>query len=288
MTNIYHPTPVNQFYRLDRDTPTSPLVKTTPWDHKHNNVHGQYIDWDGLLCMCGEGAVALDAHTQGRIRVSPGAIHDKQFDNEGGIGVDDVKVAWQRGWNQFLLTPDDYDWNDLVYAVKVEFRHALLGVDYDHVAYDYQVQKTGSFDHAIGIDDFRVSDSRILRYDTLDTKAVWAPQSAYRYGAEALAIRVRGTRSKLFVALTARRPLLSSIPRYKVVIDGNTTTRRTPLYLTPNGTRAGAISDASYIVTRSKVGGLWWFQIVSGLGGATTQNKGKWFKPNSWMKFTRI
>lgn len=205
MTNIYHPAPINQFYRLDKDTPSSPYVKTTRWNHVHAGVN-----FDGFLCMCAEGAVALDAHTQGQYRTSPGYLHDRQDDRSGGIGVDDVAVAWKRGWNQTLLTPDNYDWADTMYAVKVQRRHVLVGVDYDYVPEQYQVQKTGSFDHAIGIDDFRVSDSRVLRYDSLDTKAIWTPQSAYREAAERLALRVRGTRARLFVGLTAPRPLLGT------------------------------------------------------------------------------
>lgn len=281
MTNIYHPAPVNQFYRLDKATPTSPWTKDTPWNHTHRNAAGNIIDWDGLLCMCAEGAVALDAHTQGRIRTSPGQVHDHQDDNSGGIGVDDVKTAWSRGWGQTLLTPADYDWNDLIYAVRVQRRHALLGVDYDYVAYDYQVQKTGSFDHAVGVDDFRASDSRILRYDSLDTKAVWAPQSAYRAAAEALALRVRGSKGRLFVALTASRPLLSGTEKYRVKITGYT-----PLYVAPNGAKAGAVTSASYLCTRSKVSGLWWYRIVSAASGAGTSLAGRYFKPNRYTEVT--
>lgn len=276
MTDIYHPAVVNQFYKLDKATPTSPYVKTTRWNHTHGNSAGNVINWDGLLCMCAEGAVALDAHTQGRIRTYPGAVHDNQDDNSGGIGVDDVKTAWARGWGQTLLTPADYDWDDLMYAVRVQRRHALLGVDYDYVAYDYQVQKTGSFDHAVGIDDFRASDSRIYRYDSLDTKAIWAPQSAYRGAAEALALRVRGSKGRLFVALSASRPLLSTIQKFRVSITGYT-----PLYSSPNGTKVGAVRLASYICTRAKISNQWWYTILTKANGSATANRGRCFRPNS-------
>lgn len=202
MTNIHHPAPINQFYRLDRETPTGPWVKTSPWN---NVVNGH--DFDSENCMAAEGAVALDAHTLGATRTSPAGIRNYQDDFSGGIGVDDVDTAWHRHFGQDLLTPADYSWDDVMYAVRVQRRHVALGVDYRKVPYDYQVQKGGAFDHAIGIDDTRTTDSRIYRYDSLDTKAVWTPQSAYRAAAEALAIRVRGTRGSLFVGLTRSRPI---------------------------------------------------------------------------------
>lgn len=209
MTNIHHPSPVNQFYRLEKDSPTGPWVKAERWNHRHV-INGIIRNFDGVLCMAAAGAVALDAHTGGAFRTSPGRLHDFQDDRSGGIGVTDVRLAWSRGWGKTLYVPDFYDWNDLMYAVKVQRRHAIIGVDYRQVPYDLQVQKNGDFDHAINVDDFRGSDSRILRYDSLDTKAVWTPQSGYRAAAEALALRVRGSRGRLFVGLTAPRPLLGT------------------------------------------------------------------------------
>jgi len=78
------------------------------------------------------------------------------------------------------------------------------------------------------------------------------------------------------------------LKRFRVVIDGNTTTRRTPLYSAPNAVRIGAVSDASYIVTRSKVAGLWWYRIVSKANGDRTANAGRYFKPNGWMEWTAL
>lgn len=63
--------------------------------------------------------------------------------------------------------------------------------------------------------------------------------------------------------------------RYRVTISGYT-----PLYVIPNGARVGAVRSASYICTRSKVGGLWWYRIVSKVDGSPTLNGGRYFKPN--------
>lgn len=206
--NVRHPAPVNQFNRLDYDEVARKYYKTTRWNHSHRNAAGVLTNWDSLLCMATEGAVAIDAHTGGRLRSTPGAIHDHQDDQMGGIGVDDVAVAWKRLWGADLIVPSDYDWADVMTAVRAR-RHVIVGVDYEDVPYEYQEQKGGTFDHALGVDDVR-SDGSILRYDSLGANPRWVPQSAVRAGAESLALRVRGTRSRLFVALTAVRPKLNA------------------------------------------------------------------------------
>jgi hypothetical protein len=205
LTAIYHPQPINQFNRLVYDPNVlAAHTKGTAW----NDVIAGH-DFDSENCMASEGAVALDAHTGGAIRTSPTVIRQYGGDYSGGMGVDDVDKAWNDHFNRDLLTPADYSWADVIAAVKAR-RHVIIGVNYSDVPYTYQVQKGGRFDHAIGIDDFRSTDGYVLRYDSLDVKALWVPQSAYKAAAEALAKRVRGTTGSLFVGLTAVRPLLTS------------------------------------------------------------------------------
>ncbi len=91
----------------------------------------------------------------------------------------------------------------------------------------------------------------------------------------------------IYAYLTPPDPL-ETADRFLVVIDGNTTTRRTPLYDKPNGTRVGAVSDASYIVAQSKVSGLWWYRIETKANGQSTANRGRWFKPNGWMTWRSV
>ena len=270
MTAVHHPAPENQFYRLDFDEVRKVWVKTTRWN---NIINGHNFDSEN--CMATQGAIALDAHTGGAKKTSPGVIRQYGGDLSGGMGVDDVQRAWDTHFGETLWTPADFSWDDFLYAVRAQRRYGIVGVDYGDVPYDYQVQKGGTFDHAIGVDDWRSTDSRILRSDSLDTKFVWVPQSAYRAAAESLALRVRGSRGKLFVAFSAIRPLLSAQVKYRVVISGYTN-----LYASPNGARVGAVTAATYICIRSKVGGLWWYQILTKSNGTATANKGRWFKPN--------
>lgn len=223
--HVRHPAPVNQFSRLDRDSPTAPWVKTTPWNHTHTNAAGQLIDWDGYLCMASEGAVMADAATGGRLHYSPGQVHDHQHDNMGGIGIDDVKVALDSLAGIQVLTPGDFNWPETIAAVRAR-RHVGIGVDYRKVPEQFQLQQPGNFDHALGIDDYRDSDGWILVYDSLGTHPRWQPQNSVRAAAEGLAARVRGTSGSLFVGLTGiRPPLNAAAPHYKATVI-----KRTALY----------------------------------------------------------
>jgi len=208
--HVRHPAPLNQFYKLDYDDVAHRWVKTTTqWPGSFNSVN----------CMATAGAVAIDAHTGGVIRSNPPQIRAGQDDQSGGIGVNDVDVAWHRLWGRDLLTPAGFSWADVMHAVKTERRHVAIGVDYAKVPYAYQLQKGGTFDHALNIDDIRDTDGAILRYDSLGTNPAWVPQSAVRPAAEALALRARGTAGSLFVGLTASRPAVgTAAPHYHATV----------------------------------------------------------------------
>lgn len=62
---------------------------------------------------------------------------------------------------------------------------------------------------------------------------------------------------------------------YRVIISGYTT-----LYDKPYGKRVGAVTAATYLCTRSKVGGSWWYRILRKASGASTANAGRYFQPN--------
>jgi hypothetical protein len=283
MTAVHHPAPLNQFYRLDYDEIAKRYVKTTRWNHSHIR-NGMTINYDSVDCMVSAGAILLDAHTGGSKRTTPGAIHDHQDDMVGGVGVDDVRVSWSRGWGEVLYTPADFDWADTIYAVRTQRRCAIVGVDYDYVPYDYQVQKGGSFDHAIVLEDYRSTDARLRRYDSLDANPAWVPQSAYKAAAEALALRVRGSRARLFVAFTRSRPLLTAEVLYRVACVGGSA-HPTPLRNKPYGTKVGSVSTATYTCTRHKVSGQWWYQI---LPTAKTANRGLWISPTRYTKVSAV
>lgn len=229
--HVRHPSQVNQFNRLDRDTPTSPPRKGKPWNHVHADAKGNVIDWDGFLCMAAEGAVLANAATGGRLLYAPGQVHDRQHDNLGGIGVNDVKDALWSLAKIEVLTPAGLSWTETISEVRAR-RHVAIGVDYRRVPASAQLQHPGNFDHALGIDDYRDSDAWILVYDSLGTTPHWRPQSAVRYAAEALAARVRNTTGSLFVGLSGVRPPLKGVvggsggaPHRRAVVK-----KRTALY----------------------------------------------------------
>jgi len=271
---IYHPKPMNQFYRLEYDEVHKTYVKTTRWN---NIINGHNFDSEN--CMATQGAIALDAHTQGKTRTTPAGIRNYQDDLSGGIGVDDVQTAWKRHFGQTLLTPADFDWADVVYAVRAEHRYVVLGVDYRFVPDSYKRQLPGNFDHALGLDDFRTTDSGISVSDSLSTAFHWQPQSSVRTAAEALALRTRGSKAKLFVGLTAKRPLIGAAPvKFRAAIFAST-----QLYASASTSskKMGTVTKATYICNRYAVAGSWWYQILTNGSGGSTTLKGRWFLGNS-------
>lgn len=204
MTAIRHPNPINQFYRLDKDTPTGPWVKTTRW----NNIFKGH-NWDSENCMAAEIAVLVDAHTNGGIHTGPAGIRNWQDDFSGGIGVDDGAVAAKRHFGLSIPYPSGYDRNDVRAAVKAR-RHVSMAVDYRFVPEQFQLQQPGNFDHAIGLDDWRASDGWFLRYDSLATRAEWVPPEAVFPAAEHLATRSGRSSSSLFIAVSNIRPILAA------------------------------------------------------------------------------
>ncbi len=194
-----YPAPINQFSRLryvSGTKPTGTYALGTRWNQVRNGVA-----YDGLNCTSAVGAIAIDAHTGGRILSSPPQIRNAQYDWSGGIGLDDVNVAWNRLWpgNQLYL-PQAHDWADTLATLK-DGRFVAIQGDNDQMG-PYTCQVGGTFDHAYGLAGWRSSDGRVLLYDPLCHHARWVPQYAIRAAAEKLALAQRGTRSRLFVGIT--------------------------------------------------------------------------------------
>ncbi len=201
MTN--YPAPVNQFNRLIYVS-GSEATGTYRLGSRWNNIHnGQ--SYDSRNCSAAIGAVAIDAHTGGKIKSSPNAIRNNQYDWSGGIGLDDVNVAWARLWpgNQLIL-PSSHSWADTLASVR-ENRFVAIQGDNDQMGV-YSCQSGGNFDHAYGLAGYRASDGRVLLYDPLCHHARWVPQYPIRAAAEKLARAQRGTSSRLFVGLTRVMP----------------------------------------------------------------------------------
>jgi hypothetical protein len=98
---------------------------------------------------------------------------------------------------------------------------------------------------------------------------------------------------RVYALLTPPDPIIV-LPKYLVIIDGNTTDRRTPMYSAPYGERLGAISDASYIVTKRDVVNpatgkpVHWYKVVGTPSGRPTGNLNRWFTPNRWMEWRSL
>lgn len=198
-----YPDPINQFNRLilvSGTAPTGSYKLGSAWNNVHNGS-----DYDGRNCTAAMGAVAIDAHTGGRIQSNPAQIRNAQYDWSGGIGLDDVNVAWSRLWpgNQLIL-PQAHDWSDVIASVR-ENRFAIVQGDNDRMGV-YSCQSSFTGDHAYGIGGYRASDGRVLFYDPLCHHARWIPQWPIRAAAEKLALAQRGTRGRLFVGLTRVMP----------------------------------------------------------------------------------
>jgi hypothetical protein len=56
------------------------------------------------------------------------------------------------------------------------------------------------------------------------------------------------------------------------------------IYNRPGGTVVGRVTKATYICTRSKIDGLWWYTILTTSSGGATSLRGKAFKPNRYVE----
>lgn len=194
-----YPDPINQFSRLNyvsgaRGTGTYSLGSR--WNNIHNGRN-----YDGANCTAAMGALLIDAHTKGKIKSTPPQIRNAQNDWDGGIGWDDVNVAWSKLWpgNQLIL-PQSADWADTLAYLR-EGRFVGIQGDNDQMG-SWSCQAGGTFTHAYALGGYRASDGRVLKYDPLCRNAVWIPQYAIRLAAEKLALNERGSKGKLFVSLT--------------------------------------------------------------------------------------
>ncbi len=76
-------------------------------------------------------------------------------------------------------------------------------------------------------------------------------------------------------------PDTSTTPKpvyWNVVITG-----ATRIYNRPFGTVVGTVTAASYRCTRTKISGVWWYKIISGISGKPTSLAGRYFRASSRM-----
>lgn len=253
----------------------------------------------GENCTCAAHASWTVRATQGRIRRSSCATRRLTGDTSGGTNLGQMQaIATRDGVPGVLWRPGRFDkLRELVltgrYGASIGGGYGLLA-NTAHDCFDGGFRgghgfyiKGGTADDASysdpGADGRRATIPKgwqSIDWDWLQRVAGALPL------APGVSLAQEHGSGMVYALLTPADPVVV-LERFRVVIDGNTTTRRTPLYAAPNGVRVGAISDASYIVTRSKVGGLWWYRIVTAASGRATANAGRYFKPNSWMEWSR-
>lgn len=255
----------------------------------------------GQNCTCACHAMWLYRATQGRVRLTACQVRTKTGDKTGGtnltqmaaiahdLGV--VGTLWKPGLfaeARRLTLTGRYGWHcQIGYNVLANTAWDSFGGRF-RGAHDVYI--AGGNENTARMGDPGADGRRAgipNGYQSIPWELLERAASALPMSADGPTLAQEYGSGRVNAYLTPADPVIAA-DRFRVVIDGNTTTRRTPLYNKPNGARAGAISDASYIVTRSKVTGLWWFRIDSTVTGGVTRNKGRWFKPNRWMTFKEL
>lgn len=257
----------------------------------------------GKNCTCGSHGMWLYRASQGRIRRTACSIRRQTLDTEGGTTLRQMeKISLQQGiaggvlWlpgrfaklRELVLT-DRYGFHvNGGYNLLANTRWDCFGGAF-RGAHDFYVSSGDANNARLGDPG---ADGRRPGIPTGYQSIPWellervagalplvtnGPTLAQEHGA--------GT---VFAYATPADPVVV-LRRFRVVILGNTTTRRTPLYTAPNGLRLPkGISRATYIVTQTKVAGLWWYRIVSTGTGGRTDNAGRYFKPNAWMDWEAL
>ena len=135
--------------------------------------------------------------------------------------------------------------------------------------------RIGLYHSDSGFPDLGQSYNWIAKWSVAPPSRPWA---FWQYRGSPLDLdRFNGTLAQLR-ALAGIHPT-----RFRVAISGYT-----PLYSAPGGQRVGAVRLATYICSRRKVSGLWWYRILSKADGSHTANAGRWFKPNRHTEVTRV
>lgn len=231
------PDPLNQFYRLTWNGTS--WVKSTRWGTR----------FDSTNCMATQGALAIDAHTGGKIRSTPPIIRSAQGDQYGGIGVDDVQQAWQRLWGELFLTPAGFNFADTINAVR-QGRYVVVAMDYGQLSEVHKCQAGGRFGHAMGLNDIR-ADGQIGYFDSLCTHKRYMPQYQMRRAMERTALISGRNVENLFIGLTRVRPEMAVQVTYRY---GGEPSWRGRYKVTGSGNLLAAPRATGAVIRRLRIG----------------------------------
>lgn len=256
----------------------------------------------GNNCTCAACASWLYRASQGKIKRSSCTVRTQTRDRVGGTNLRQMQTIattagvpgklWQPG--TFAALADLIETGRFAAEVSVGY-NPIANTEWDcfdggfregHAFYWSRTVNRGSDAHYSdpGADGRRPSiplGFQDMPLDLLERAcgalplAPGGPTLAQEYGS-----------GRVYALITPADPIVV-LQRFRVQISGNTTTRKTPTFSAPDRTKRyrTGISVASYVVTRQKIGGEWWFQIKTTSTGKPTGYKDRWFLPNSWMKF---
>jgi hypothetical protein len=240
----------------------------------------------GLNCSAASEAMWLYRASQGRISTTSCAVRRLTNDTVGGLNLRQVAaVSDHYGLTGALWLPGQFD--KLRELVLTGRYGAIVQVGYSQIAGSQFDCFSGGFrgGHALYVSRGTVSTAHYAdpgadgRRAGIPSGYQDMPWDRLERAASALPLgngQTLGSEygsGRVFAYLTPQDPAPSLL---SVVIFAST-----PLYTAPNGARAGSVSKASYLCTRKKVDGSWWYQIKSNLRGGSTTLAGRWFKGRS-------
>lgn len=222
-------------------------------------------------------ANGADASTGGRVKKTPDQVHaliPKSSETNPltpGWSTVDVDRACAKLGVPFEIRSGQ-GWPAVVRALDVEHLYVFLQGDSDR----FPSGCSGEFDgnHAIGVHPAsRVVNGLRQRWtdDPICPDGRWEWEYILRNYAVKFSAGIQ------FGVFSNPVPAATVPTRWKVTITG-----KTVLYNRVGGTPVGAVTLASYIVTKTKYQGEWWYKIVSG------KRAGQALKPNRYTKFSII
>lgn len=163
---------------------------------------------DGFICTFESGAMVLDWHTRGAVKVWGGELIPWSGRTEASIratgsNLTDVQRAW-RHWGQYLDIRSGQTWADLV-ACLTEGRAVILQGDYGAFSLAERCQDNFEENHAISVYPYQVSD-RILVGDPLCHTFLGVRAASLQSYAETLGAVVYGATSPQRILFAVSRP----------------------------------------------------------------------------------
>lgn len=240
----------------------------------------------GQNCTCACHAMWLYRASGGRIVLSACQVRVMTGDRIGGTNLHQMaSISAHYGISGTLWTPGSFDQlRDRIltgrFGTHVQIGYAALAnTDYDcfdgafRGGHDVYVA-SGTANYARigdpGADGRRATIPegwQDIPWELLERAASALPLSS---GGPTLAQEYGSGR--VYAYLTPADPMPAT---FLVSITGYTN-----LYDRPFGSRVGAVTAATYVSSRTKVSGQWWYRIVSKADGSRTANAGRYFTPN--------